>query len=241
MGLLDKIRRPLGLSPKLKNTYDQDGLSTVHNNGFMDLPDFQKAEAAGAATGSWKNIHWRVHTILWVAGQCRNIEGDFVECGTNKGGFARAICEYIDLGKTGKDFYLLDTFKGLDLELLVAEEIRAGKIKHFEKVYTDCYEEVVKTFSPFPFIRLIRGTVPGTLSQVASEKIAFLSVDMNTVAPEIAALDYFWPKLSTGGMIVLDDYAYVTCNLQYEAHNKWAAEKGIQILSLPTGQGLIVK
>ena len=42
-------------------------------------------------------------------------------------------------------------------------------------------------------------------------------------------------------MLILDDYAYVTCDLQYEAHNKWAAEKGIKILSLPTGQGLIVK
>lgn len=231
----------MGLSQKLKVTYDQDGLTTVHNNGFMQLPDFQKAEAEGAATGSWKNIHWRVHTILWAAYHCQGVEGDFVECGTNRGGFARAICEYIDLGKACKDFYLLDTFKGLDIDLLVAEEIRAGKIEHFENVYSDCYDDVVKTFSPFPFIRLIRGTVPATLSQVTSEKIAFLSIDMNTVAPEIAALDYFWPKLSKGGMIVLDDYAYVTCNLQYEAQNKWAAGKGIQILSLPTGQGLIVK
>ncbi len=57
---------------------------------------------------------------------------------------------------------------------------------------------------------------------------------------EIAALDYFWDKLSTGG-IVLDDYADVTYDLQYKADNKWAKNKGIKILSLPIGQGLIVK
>ena len=83
--------------------------------------------------------------------------------------------------------------------------------------------------------------MPGTLTQVAANKVAFLSIDMNCIAPEIAALNYFWDKLSKGGMIVLDDYAYVTCDLQYEAHNAWAAEKGIKILTLPTGQGLIVK
>ena len=68
-----------------------------------------------------------------------------------------------------------------------------------------------------------------------------MSIDMNSVNPEVAALDYFWDKLSKGGMIILDDYAYVTCDLQYEAHNNWAKGKGIKILTLPTGQGLIIK
>ncbi|MEP6926845.1 MAG: TylF/MycF/NovP-related O-methyltransferase, partial [Ginsengibacter sp.] len=83
--------------------------------------------------------------------------------------------------------------------------------------------------------------VPDTLVQVTSNKIAFLSIDMNCIAPEIAALNYFWDKLSKGGIIILEDYAYVTCDLQYEAHNNWAKKVGIQILTLPTGQGLIFK
>lgn len=226
---------------KPKITYSQDGLTTVHNTGFMQLPDFVKAESAGAATGSWANVHWRVHTILWAANQCMQVEGDFVECGTNKGGFARAIVDYIDLSKANKNFYLLDTFEGLKDELLTDKEIAAGKKEHFEHVYGDCYAEVVQTFAEFPLVKIIKGTVPETLPQVASHKIAFLSIDMNCIAPEIAAMNYFWDKISKGGIIVLDDYAYVTCDLQYEAHNAWAAEKGIKILTLPTGQGLIVK
>ena len=228
-------------SAKHKPTYNQDGLTTLHNNGFMNEPDFIKAEKAGAATGSWSHVHWRVHTILWAANQCINVPGDFVECGTNKGGFARSIIEYVDLAKAGKNFYLLDTFEGLSEKLLTEAEKAAGKKEHFANVYKDCYEEVLQTFAAFPFVKIIKGTVPDTLEKVASEKIAFLSVDMNSVIPEIAALNYFWGKLSKGGMIVLDDYAYVTCDLQYKAHNDWAKEKGIKILTLPTGQGLIVK
>ena len=224
-----------------KPTYNQDGLTTLHNNGFMSDPAFVQAEKAGAATGSWASIHWRVHTILWAANQCMNVEGDFVECGTNKGGFARAIVDYVDLAKAGKNFYLLDTFEGLSASLFTEEEKAAGRQEHFANVYTSCYDEVAQTFAPFPFVKLIKGMVPDTLVKVPSEKIAFLSVDMNSVVPEIAALDYFWDKLSNGGIIVLDDYAYVTCDLQYKAHNEWAAGKGIKILTLPTGQGLIVK
>ena len=241
MNLIGKIKKTLNAPPKYKPTYNQDGLTTLHNNGFMREPGFVKAEHLGAATGSWSNIHWRVHTILWAAHQCSAIEGDFVECGTNKGGFARAIVDYIDFSAIGKDFYLLDTFEGLVDSLLTEDEKKAGRKEHFEDVYTDCYKEVKLTFAPFSFVKIIKGTVPDTLMQVPSKQIAFLSIDMNSVNPEIAALNYFWDKLSKGGMIVLDDYAYVTCDLQYKAHNNWAKEKGIKILTLPTGQGLIVK
>ena len=226
---------------KYKLTYNQDGLTTVHNNGFMYEPDFIKAEQAGVATGSWSNIHWRVHIILWAVNQCKIIEGDFVECGSNKGGFAKAICQYLNFDQLDKRFYLLDTFKGLSEFHYTESEKETGRNLLLANSYTDCYEDVKKTFSDYSNVIIVRGTVPETLTRVLSKKIAFLSIDMNCVLPEIAALNYFWEKLSVGGIIVLDDYAYAGYELQYEAHNNWAKEKGIKILSLPTGQGLIVK
>ena len=131
MNIIHKIKKTLNAPSKPKVTYHQDGLTTVHNNGFMLEPDFMKAEAAGAATGSWAKIHWRVHTVLWAVSYCKNIEGDFVECGTNKGGYAKAICEYLDFGSLDKTFYLLDTFEGLDESQLTAEEKAAGKKEYF--------------------------------------------------------------------------------------------------------------
>ncbi|HYM95411.1 MAG TPA: glycosyltransferase [Chitinophagaceae bacterium] len=241
MNLKNFVQKKLSGGKKHSITYNQDGITTVHNAGFMLEDDFKKAEHAGAATGSWANIHWRLHTVLWAAHHCKNIEGDFVECGTNKGGFARAIIEYVDFISINKIFYLLDTFEGLVENLLTDAEKSVGKKQHFEGVYEDCYEQVKKTFSYFGNVKIVKGPVPDTLSEVKSDKIAFLSVDMNSLKPEVAALDYFWEKISKGGMIVLDDYAYVTCDLQYKAHNDWAEQKGIKILSLPTGQGLIVK
>jgi hypothetical protein len=241
MGIVNRIKKAFRSLSDVRATYDQDGLRTVHNAGFLLDPAFRKAEKQGAATGSWEKIHWRVHTILWAAYQSSKLEGDFVECGVNKGGYARAIVEYIDLAKSGKRFYLLDTFKGIVPELLTSSEKAIGKKEHFEPYYTDCYDQVVETFRAFAMVKIIKGRVPDILTDVNVGKIAFLSIDMNSIVPEIAALNYFWEKIVPGGMVVLDDYAYVTCELQYEAHNKWADEKGIKILTLPTGQGLIVK
>ena len=217
-------------------TYTQDDLYTYQNIGFMKDPDFIKAEQAGYGTGSWSNIHWRVHTILWAAYHCSHLEGDFVECGTYKGGYVRAIIEYLDFEKLDKSFYLLDTFKGLVQELMTEEEKKLRR-----KVYEDCYEEVVERFKPYKNVKLIKGIIPDTLPLVQVDKIAFMSIDMNNAKPEIESMKYFWPKIVKGGMVVLDDYGFRGYEPQYRAHNEWAKSNGVKILTLPTGQGLIVK
>ena len=48
MNILNKIKKVLNAPSKPKITYDQDGLTTVHNRGFMDKADFVKAEKRGA-------------------------------------------------------------------------------------------------------------------------------------------------------------------------------------------------
>jgi hypothetical protein len=74
---------------------------------------------------------------------------------------------------------------------------------------------------------------------VSIERVAYLSIDMNLAYPERAALKQ--PKLSPGAMVVLDDYAWVGMHEQKEAHDQFAASQGCEILTLPTGQGLLIK
>ncbi len=234
---------PNRLKPALvysKFKYAKDGLYTFHIPSFLKDKKFTKAYEAGKSTQSWgsMDVEWRLHTILWAVQKCIQLEGEFVECGTNKGGFAKAIVDYLNFNSIDKKFYLFDTFRGLDLSKLSADEKNNN---HFTNIYSDCYEDVKNTFREFENVLIVKGSVPDTLSQFQSEKVAFLSIDMNCVQPEIEALNFFWDKLVHGGVIVLDDYAYTGCEAQNAAHNEWASNKKIQILSLPTGQGLIVK
>lgn len=80
-----------------------------------------------------------------------------------------------------------------------------------------------------------------TLDQVKNDKISFLSIDLNCAAPEIAAADFFWDKLVNGASIVLDDYGWAKHIVQKHAFDDFARRRGVPILSLPTGQGLIIK
>jgi hypothetical protein len=64
---------------------------------------------------------------------------------------------------------------------------------------------------------------------------------MNIAYPERKAIEHFWPKLSTGALVVLDDYAWRGYEEQMQSMDEFARSVGVQILTLPTGQGLIVK
>ena len=65
---------------------------------------------------------------------------------------------------------------------------------------------------------------------------------MNNSYAEIEAIKFLFNKIVKGGIILLDDYAYgKSFILQKTSWDKFAKTKGIQILTLPTGQGLIIK
>lgn len=222
-------------------TYKTDSLVTSNNCDFINEPRFAKAYAAAAATNPWPGftLQWRVYIVCWFADLVKNLPGDFVECGVNTGAYARAVIEYIDFAKTGKTFYLFDTFAGLVPDQINEAEKNAG-IQDYLGKYHDVYEQVKKTFAPFN-VSVVKGMVPETLPQCKSESICYLSIDMNVMEPEIAAANYFWNKIVPGGVIILDDYGFPQHKEQKLAFDRFARERGVNILSLPTAQGIIIK
>jgi O-methyltransferase len=222
-------------------TYSTDGLITCLNCDFIQEEQFKRAYAAAAATNPWPGftLQWRVYVVCWFANQVKDLPGDFVECGVNTGAYAKAIIEYTGFNQLGKTFHLLDTFDGLVPDLVSEAEKQAGLDKYLDQ-YKNVYEGVLKTFKNDK-VNIIKGTVPGTLSQCDTNKIAYLSIDMNNVAPEIAAAEYFYDKVVPGGVIILDDYGFPQHINQKIAFDEFARQKGTTILSLPTGQGIILK
>ncbi|MHB1293517.1 MAG: TylF/MycF/NovP-related O-methyltransferase [Anaerolineae bacterium] len=220
--------------------FNEDGLATEHDAPFLRDPRFLDAYGLGRGTGSWRGreVRWRAYIACWAAEWAKHLEGDFVECGVFRGGLSRAIVHYIDLNSLNKRFYLLDTFEGIPAESINEEERRQGRRPG---LYEDCFADVQATFAAFPGVRLIRGRVPDTLPQVDAERICYLSLDMNCAAPELAAAEFFWDRLVSGGVILSDDYGFTGFESQRKALDGFTAERGIQVMALPTGQGLIVK
>lgn len=228
-------------------TYAGDGYCTHHNADCLREPKFveayQKGMFSGHKIGGGGDLHieWRVHQYCWAGYHAMHLDGDFVECGVNTGIFSLAIMHYCDFNQSNKKFYLFDTFEGIPEEQYTPEERAIGLDKAHEGSYFDCYDIAKKNFAPYSGAVLVQGRVPESLSQVNIEKVAYVGIDMNSVAPEIAAAEHFWPKMVPGAVMMLDDYGWVHHRYQKEAFDRFAAERGVKILNLPTGQGLLIK
>jgi len=218
-------------------SYAEDGIIACRINDFLFADKFAHAYEAGKATGSWgeMELRWRVYVSCWAGQHAMRLPGDFVECGVNRGGMARAVMKYTNFSQSDKKFYLLDTYCG------IPDELKNSSAKADFK-YRECYEDVCKTFSQVPNARIIRGTVPSTLPKVDSRQIAFLSIDMNCARPEIAAAEFFWDRVVSGGVIVLDDYCYSEhFREQKVAFDDFSRRMDTEVMALPTGQGIIFK
>lgn len=235
------------LHPKIHGSYQYDGLASNHNHDFMIDPAFMGAYGRGvAAAGIDYKWFWRVHVGLWAARSAAKLAGDFVECGVNRGFLSSAIMHDLDWNQTNRIFYLLDTFAGLD-ERYLSDEEREGGVSERNRneiasgFYTTNLDSVKQNFAEWPGAKIIQGSIPDTLPQIDSTRIAFLHIDLNCTIPEVAAIDYLWDCLVPGAFILLDDYAYFGYQPQKEGMDQWAAKMNLSILSLPTGQGLLIK
>ena len=83
--------------------------------------------------------------------------------------------------------------------------------------------------------------MPDVLAQVAPEQIAFMHVDMNNADAELGALEVLFDRVSPGGTMVFDDYGWSYYRDQMVAIDAFMRARGLSVLELPTGQGLVVK
>ncbi len=240
----EAVNRPAPIS----KAYDCDGLFSEHRARFEQDARFQAAWQRGLQTnfGVDPGIAWRIHIGLWAASVAARAPGDFVECGVNAGFLSSAILTYLDWPRLGKKFYLVDTFDGPPLEQLSAREVETGSFaKILQSVTSGAYvtdlESIRRNYREWPGIEIVQGVVPDVLPAVSANPIAFLHLDMNCAYPEIEALRFFWDRMSRGGVVLLDDYSRKDYEALGDAMDELAGRLGTEIVSLPTGQGMIVK
>lgn len=228
-------------------SYADDGLISQHVSDFLTNQKFMESYGLGEKTGALNkhpgDIHFRAYVACWAAKYASALEGDFVECGVGKGLLSRTIVNYLDFENVNKKLYLFDTFEGIPVEDATSKGERKNmkflNETHFNSNY---FEDVKRTFIKYKNVVFVKGRIPESFGLVTLDRISYISIDMNNAAAEISAIEYLWGKLVRGGVVVLDDYAYGPEFMSQKiAWDKFAAHNNFEILTLPTGQGLIIK
>jgi hypothetical protein len=233
---------------RVRGRYYEDGLFTLHSDHFRADPEFRAAYKRGiqASRGVDPGWEWRVHIALWAARTALRAEGDFVECGVNAGFMSSAIMEKLRWNTVGRRFYLIDTFGGPVLSQYSQEEVESGRLSFAKQAleagaYVTDMERVRANFAEWKDAVVVQGAIPDILDKIDFGAIAFVHIDMNCALPERAAFEYFCERLSPGAVVLFDDYAYYGHDGQREAIDSAARARGAAVLSLPTGQGIIIR
>lgn len=227
--------------------YQEDGLISIHDHAFVNDERFLRAYARGVEScGADYHWRWRVHVGLWAAAAAMTLEGDFVECGVNRGFLSSAIMTDLDWNRRDRIFYLLDTFQGIDEAQLSEQERRRGWAERNRRLldngfYVSGIESVERNFAEWRDVRLVQGVVPESLRHVESSQIAFLHLDMNAAAPEVAALTVLWDRLVPGAFILMDDFGYREYRHAHAGLAAFFESRSTRPLFLPTGQGLAIR
>ena len=130
-----------------------------------------------------------------------DIPGDFVELGVYKGNSAGILATIAR--NHGRHVFLFDTFGGFD-----ERDLHGVDGKQSAQQFTDTSMAEVKQLVGTDGVTYVQGFFPESARQVEMpEKIAFAHIDCDLYAPIKAGLEWFYPRLSPGGILLLHDYS----------------------------------
>ena len=87
-----------------------------------------------------------------------------------------------------------------------------------------------------------KGFIPDVFKSAQNpETLIWLHIDLNSSLPTIKSLELFWDLLEPGGVVLLDDYAWIGHKDTQKAVEEWSMDKEMTLFHLPTGQALLIK
>ena len=163
-----------------------------------------------------------------------NIPGCIIECGVFKGVSLIRFATFLKLlKKSNKKIIAFDTFgKHTTTNISTDHKRRKKLLAHGKEAISEKQLiSILKRKGLEKNIQLIKGditeTVPRYLKLNPKLKISLLNLDVDFYEPSMSILKNFYPKLSKGGILMLDDYGI--WDGETMAADEYFADKKIKI------------
>jgi O-methyltransferase len=184
-------------------------------------------QRAAMCSSEMLNLHRITERIL-------KLEGDIAEVGVYLGGSAK-IMALASCGK--KTIHLFDTFQGIAETTPSFDKVKVGEFR----CPLDAVKDYLKEFSQ---IRYHPGMFPQSVKndlEILGKKFALVNLDADTYVTTKACLEFFYPRMSRGGVILIHDYHSLTCPGVKPAVEEFMADKPETIFDLWSSQVAITK
>lgn len=225
---------------------EQYGTHPLHST-FIELYD------AGVELTQMKPNVWRrprFFHLTQILGLTAGLPGATAETGCFRGLTSFLTCHYLRMEKervgetyTGKNHLMIDSYEGLSQP--VGDDGGYAKSSWEKKAFTSTsVQRVAATMYQFPDVEIIKGWIPEVFSTLGEQSYRFVHVDVDLYQPTLDSLRYFYARMTTGGIIVIDDYGPWPKNQWpgcLKAVQEFSREQDVPFAPLDTGNAIIIK
>jgi hypothetical protein len=156
------------------------------------------------------------------------VPGALAEVGVFQGASAKLICEV----KGDRELYLFDTFEGLpDVEKCDSADFHAAQFAYSET-------SVREYLANYPNVQIFKGLFPQSGTSIVGKRFSFVHLDVDLYKATLASLEFFYPRLSVGALLVSHDYLASGVR---QAFDEFFDDKPEPVLELLGSQCVIVK
>lgn len=158
------------------------------------------------------------------------IAGDFAELGVFRGNSAAVLAHYAR--QHGRLTFLFDTFDGFAATDLTG--VDSNKIRVFDTTSLDLVRQNVGDDR----VTYIKGHFPDSITSRAAERsFAVVHLDCDLYKPTRAALEFFYPRLSAGGLIIMHDYSNIYWKGAKQAIDEYMCQITESLILIPDKSG----
>lgn len=227
----------------------------VSVGGLPFLENYRRAMSiTGTQVGAFKQIRraLRAYCLMQYFNKALDLEGSWAECGVLLGFSASLMTELARARNRdfkGAGLHLIDSFEGLSqptIEDAVALRDDAGVAKqavvtHTAGAFAVPLERVQNTFRDYPDVSYHKGWIPQAFESLPEQKWSFVHIDVDLYEPTLASLEYFYPRMVTGGIILNDDYQSPFFPGGEKSWDDFCERNGLSFVALDSGQAVLIK
>ncbi len=151
---------------------------------------------------------YRCYELWSLVGELAHLDGDFIEIGVWRGGTGAMIAKSMQSNGILDTVYLCDTFSGVPKAgehdtIYIGGEHADTDATVVTQLMTKLHIENVVIFpGDFPDV---------TGASLATKRFRFCHIDVDVFQSAKDILDWIWPRMVIGGVVVYDDYGFKGC------------------------------
>jgi O-methyltransferase len=204
---------PWRVDPEFRRIYGE-----IRSNTFVDI--------------------WRCHELWTLVGELRDVPGAILEVGVWRGGTGALMAARATQIGIDDPVYLCDTWEGVVKTGAVDTYYHDGKHSDASRTIV---EGLVRRLD-LDDVVCLEGVFPDDTGVQIDDRIFRLChIDVDVYRSASDVFDWVWPRLSTQGVVVFDDYGFPACPGVTQFVDEQRMREDRLVLHNLNGHGLVVK